>query len=67
LLLYTDGITEARRGDDFFGQDRLEDLLAQYADYRPTRIVQYLYRDARAFSGGVLHDDVALLCLKARE
>jgi sigma-B regulation protein RsbU (phosphoserine phosphatase) len=67
LLLYTDGITEARRGADFFGRERLEDLLVRFADSRPTRIVRFLYRDARAFSGGALHDDVALLCLKARE
>jgi sigma-B regulation protein RsbU (phosphoserine phosphatase) len=67
LLLYTDGITEARQGEEFFGRERLEDRLVRYADSRPTRIVRFLYRDARAFSGGALHDDVALLCLKARE
>lgn len=67
LLLYTDGITEARRGEAFFGRERLEDLLVRFADSRPTRIVRFLYREARAFAGGALHDDVALLCLKARE
>lgn len=67
LLLYTDGITEARRGGSFFGRERLEEALARHADARPTRIVRFLYREARAFSDGALHDDVALLCLKARD
>jgi PAS domain S-box-containing protein len=66
LLLYTDGITEARQGVRFFGRERLEEFLTRFADSRPSRIVRYLYREARTFSDSGLHDDVALLCLKAK-
>jgi sigma-B regulation protein RsbU (phosphoserine phosphatase) len=66
LLLYTDGITDARQGESFFGRERLEELLGRFADNRPARIVRFLYREARTYSDSALHDDVALLCLKAK-
>jgi sigma-B regulation protein RsbU (phosphoserine phosphatase) len=66
LLLYTDGITDARQGENFFGRERLEELLGRFADNRPSRIVRFLHREARTYSDSALHDDVALLCLKAK-
>src|SRR5207247_4107023 len=59
LLLYTDGVTNAREGDRFFGEERLGETLVRFADARPSRIVKYLYHEARAFSDSGLHDDVA--------
>lgn len=67
LLLYTDGVTDAREGGRFFGRERLEAMLVRYATARPSQIVKYLYKEARTFSDSGLHDDVALLCLKAKE
>jgi serine phosphatase RsbU (regulator of sigma subunit) len=75
LLLYTDGIVNARRRvpapegwvDELYGRDRLETLLAELAPAKPDRIVSQIYRTVRAFAEGNLHDDCALLALKARE
>lgn len=62
LLLYTDGITEARRGDDLFGEDRLRQLLSTRpveAEFLPEWILERVL----AFSGDALRDDIALLAL----
>jgi sigma-B regulation protein RsbU (phosphoserine phosphatase) len=66
LLLYTDGVTEARGNAQFFGRERLEELLSQVAGSKPSRIVASIYRSVRTFSEGELHDDVALLVVKAK-
>jgi serine phosphatase RsbU (regulator of sigma subunit) len=66
LLLYTDGVTEARANSEFFGRDRLEDLLLQAAGSKPSRIVASIYRAVRTHSEGELHDDIALLVVKAK-
>jgi serine phosphatase RsbU (regulator of sigma subunit) len=67
LLLYTDGVTNARRRGEIYGRERLEALLVEMADGKPGRIVSHIYRTVRAFAEGDLHDDCALLALKARE
>jgi serine phosphatase RsbU (regulator of sigma subunit) len=67
LLLYTDGITDARQGGELFGRERLEELLASLAGSKPSRIVSQIYRTVRAFAEGNLHDDCALLAVKAKE
>ncbi len=67
LLLYTDGITNARRGGELYGRERLEALLTELAGGKPDRIVSQIYRTVRAFAEGDLHDDCALLALKAKE
>lgn len=67
LLLYTDGITNARRGDELFGRERLVALLAELEGLKPARIVSQIYRTVRAFAEGNLSDDCALLALKAKE
>lgn len=62
LLLYTDGITEARRGDDLFGEDRLRQLLSSRpveAEFLPQWILDHVL----TFSGHALQDDIALLAL----
>jgi sigma-B regulation protein RsbU (phosphoserine phosphatase) len=62
LLLYTDGLTEGRHGGEFYGDERLGELLA-----RPVRsaaaLVGALLADALDFQGGNPRDDIALLAL----
>ncbi|MFF4340682.1 PP2C family protein-serine/threonine phosphatase [Kitasatospora sp. NPDC001540] len=60
LLLYTDGLTEARdRGGAFYP---LPARLAACAGLPPQELVDRLQRDAHAFAGGT-EDDAALLAL----
>lgn len=64
LLLYTDGVLEARSGLEEFGPERLEATFASAADRRPHEIASAIVAAARDFAGGKLTDDVTLLVLK---
>jgi serine phosphatase RsbU (regulator of sigma subunit) len=65
LLLYTDGVTERRRGREQFGPERLLATAARTAG-RPARQVVAAVRDAvERFSPDHPTDDVALLAVRA--
>jgi sigma-B regulation protein RsbU (phosphoserine phosphatase) len=63
LLLYTDGIVEARNeADEFFGVQRLHWLFASCRDLPPRETVEAIQAELRAFSAGAAYeDDVTLI------
>jgi serine phosphatase RsbU (regulator of sigma subunit) len=62
LLLYTDGLTEARNAEgSFFGEERLGPLLTELAQSRPSDVVRRLLDEVTSFCGGELKDDLSLL------
>jgi PAS domain S-box-containing protein len=62
LLLYTDGLTEARNAEgSFFGEERLGHLLAQLVRSRPSEVVRRLLDEVTSYCGGELKDDLSLL------
>ena len=66
LLLYTDGITEARneRGE-FFGENRLMELVIKYKDKSAKEITQQLLEDNQVFSAiGEYSDDKTIVTIK---
>ena len=63
LLLYTDGVTEARGRQGFYGSDRLEALLATFAGETPDAIADGILAEVTDFQDGRLRDDVALLAV----
>jgi len=66
LLLYTDGVTEARSQDGtFYGADRLAAVLAALAGRPAAEIVEAVVTDVLEFSGGRPRDDIAALLLQA--
>ncbi|MEU7052719.1 PP2C family protein-serine/threonine phosphatase [Streptomyces eurythermus] len=65
LLLYTDGITEARTGEDrsaLYGDEALLTCVAGHAGESPSAVIQALTGVLRGFGDG-LDDDTALLAL----
>jgi sigma-B regulation protein RsbU (phosphoserine phosphatase) len=65
LVLYTDGITDARGGDEQFGVDRLRETLGAVADGSPDEVVSHVMDAVVAFSSGTLADDIALMAIRA--
>lgn len=63
VILYTDGVTEARRGNEFFGDDGLIEAVRALIAWPTEKLPSLLLERALAFSGGYLHDDVALLAV----
>jgi len=64
LFLYTDGAMEARCGDEFFGQERLQEVLRRWPEPSPEKFPQAVLDEVLEFSGGHLADDVAVLALQ---
>ncbi len=68
LVLYTDGVTEARSpiGGAFLGQEGLVEALAARAGLATAELADALMSDVLAYSRGVLRDDAALLVVEVR-
>ena len=64
LLLYTDGLTEARNGEALFGEERVAATLRREPGRDPAYLCKALLEAARDFSGTALGDDVAILAIK---
>ena len=66
LVLYTDGVTEARDNkDEFFGDKRLEDLLAAHSAEPVPQLVTSLHAAVQEFATGVPQaDDITVLALR---
>jgi phosphoserine phosphatase RsbU/P len=62
LLLYTDGVIEARRDGELFGEERLQELLTP-KKLTPEDLPGHILDEVLAFSNGTLRDDVAMLAL----
>jgi serine phosphatase RsbU (regulator of sigma subunit) len=62
-VLFTDGLLEARRDGELYGEDRLDDSLARHVSLPAEELAVALVEDCRAF-GGELADDCAVVVLK---
>ena len=63
LVLYTDGLTEARRGPEFFGEGRLLEILSGRDCSDPQGMVEALVAAATQHAGGRLTDDLAVIAV----
>lgn len=66
LVLYTDGVTEARGPAGFFGPERLAAVVAGLADRSADALADGLLAAVSDFQRGRLRDDVAMLVVQAR-
>jgi serine phosphatase RsbU (regulator of sigma subunit) len=66
MILFTDGVTEARShvNRELYGDERLSQLIAGLAELTAARMATAIVKSARAFSGGVITDDTAVLVVK---
>jgi phosphoserine phosphatase RsbU/P len=66
MILFTDGVTESRShvDHDFYGDERLSDLIGGLDDLTAARMAAAIIKAIRAFSGGVISDDTVVLVLK---
>jgi serine phosphatase RsbU (regulator of sigma subunit)/PAS domain-containing protein len=67
LVLTTDGILDAMRGDEPFGEERLRKTILRNVIRPANAIAQDVYAAARRFAGGPLGDDAALAVVRRRE
>jgi PAS domain S-box-containing protein len=62
LVLYTDGVLEARDSSgEFYGDTRLRDLLAASPGTSPDAVAESIEADVLAFQDGNPRDDIAIL------
>ncbi len=65
LFVFSDGVTEADRGDELFSDERLEKALGGYTELEPKPLVEQVMADIDAFlDGAPKSDDITMLALK---
>jgi phosphoserine phosphatase RsbU/P len=64
VVLYTDGVLEARREGELYGHERLDRVLAERASLPPLELAQAVLDDCRAFARGELADDCAVVVVR---
>ena len=64
VLLYTDGLAEARHGDDQFGEERIGNTLRRDPGVAPDVLCKTLVEAAKDFADQPVTDDIAVLAIR---
>lgn len=64
VLLYTDGLSEARAGDQQFGEERIANAVRRDPGADPGALVKSLLEAARDFARTPINDDIAILAVR---
>ena len=67
VVFHTDGVTEARRAQEFFGDARLRRTLVSHRDENAANIAGRIVDEALDFQSGIPRDDIAIVVLKVPE
>jgi PAS domain S-box-containing protein len=66
LVLFTDGVTEARRGTVQFGEGLLMEVLGEMAGHSADDVIDHLVDSLDEFSDGRTSDDTAVVVLRVK-
>jgi serine phosphatase RsbU (regulator of sigma subunit) len=66
LVLYTDGVVEARRNGELYGDERLDALIAEKHELSARALAAAVAESAREFAGGDLSDDLAVVVIRRK-
>jgi serine phosphatase RsbU (regulator of sigma subunit) len=64
IVLYTDGVTEARHGAEMFGPERLEEVLAEHGSRSPSDLLDSIISAVTDWGDGQLGDDTAVIIVE---
>ena len=64
LVIYTDGVIEARRDGELYGTERLDAVVSEHRTQSADAIARAVADDARRFAGGELADDLAVVVIR---
>jgi sigma-B regulation protein RsbU (phosphoserine phosphatase) len=64
LLLYTDGVTEARGDNGYFGEQRFLGWAGEQDSGEPSALVESLLAEVLGWQGDRARDDIAILALR---
>jgi serine phosphatase RsbU (regulator of sigma subunit) len=67
VLLYTDGVTEARHNGDQFGQTRLAQLVQSFKGQAPSEVVAAVTTEVHRFADTRLADDLCVVAARIGE
>ena len=62
--MYTDGLAEARNGDELLGEERIGDMVRRNPGIAPGVLCKQLLDAANDFSAGMVQDDLAILAVR---
>ena len=64
VVLFTDGVVESRSDGELYGATRLDRLLGERRGLGAKALARAVVEDSRAFAGGALADDCAVVVVK---
>jgi serine phosphatase RsbU (regulator of sigma subunit) len=67
VVLYTDGVLEARHGNELYGFERLDAIISAGRDLSARDLAETILADCRDFARNVLADDCAVVVVKRTE
>jgi serine phosphatase RsbU (regulator of sigma subunit) len=64
IVMYTDGVIEARKDRELYGPERLARAVAEHRRRPPRQLARAIVDECRAFAGGELADDCAVVVIR---
>lgn len=63
ILFYTDGVSEAKNGDNIEFEDEFKDICRDNYHLNSEELLEHIYEKLKEFTNDNLHDDIAMLLI----